>query len=72
MTYIQQSFWMINLLFLLSCMRKCMWKTLCVFLQVVVEGIADRRSLGYIAVDNIQIMDGVRAEDCKGVYFNVT
>uniref|UniRef100_A0A3Q2V9Z6 Neuropilin n=1 Tax=Haplochromis burtoni TaxID=8153 RepID=A0A3Q2V9Z6_HAPBU len=37
--------------------------------QVVVEGIADRRSLGYIAVDNIQIMDGVRAEDCKGVYF---
>ncbi|XP_026006368.1 neuropilin-1a-like [Astatotilapia calliptera] len=33
--------------------------------QVVVEGIADRRSLGYIAVDNIQIMDGVRAEDCK-------
>uniref|UniRef100_A0AAX7V0I9 Neuropilin n=1 Tax=Astatotilapia calliptera TaxID=8154 RepID=A0AAX7V0I9_ASTCA len=35
--------------------------------QVVVEGIADRRSLGYIAVDNIQIMDGVRAEDCKAM-----
>lgn len=50
-----------------ACERLCV-----VFLQVVVEGIADRRSLGYIAVDNIQIMDGVRAEDCKGVYFNVT
>uniref|UniRef100_A0A669BLF2 Neuropilin n=1 Tax=Oreochromis niloticus TaxID=8128 RepID=A0A669BLF2_ORENI len=35
--------------------------------QVVVEGIADRRSLSYIAVDNIQIMDGVRAEDCKAM-----
>ncbi|XP_036941135.1 neuropilin-1a-like isoform X5 [Acanthopagrus latus] len=33
--------------------------------QVVVEGVADRRSAGHIAVDNIQIMDGLRAEDCK-------
>lgn len=33
--------------------------------QVVVEGVADRRSLGHIAVDNIQIMDGISAEDCK-------
>uniref|UniRef100_A0A7N9AX82 Neuropilin n=1 Tax=Mastacembelus armatus TaxID=205130 RepID=A0A7N9AX82_9TELE len=27
--------------------------------QVVVEGVADRRSTGHIAVDNIQIMDGL-------------
>ncbi|XP_041804634.1 neuropilin-1a-like isoform X3 [Chelmon rostratus] len=33
--------------------------------QVVVEGVADRRSAGHIAVDNIQIMDGLQAEDCK-------
>ncbi|XP_030258618.1 neuropilin-1a-like isoform X3 [Sparus aurata] len=33
--------------------------------QVVVEGVADRRSAGHIAVDNIQIMDGLGAEDCK-------
>ena len=32
------------------------------------EGVADRRSAGHIAVDNIQIMDGLRAEDCKGEY----
>lgn len=32
------------------------------------EGVADRRSAGHIAVDNIQIMDGLHAEDCKGVY----
>lgn len=31
------------------------------------EGVADRRSAGHIAVDNIQIMDGLNAEDCKGV-----
>lgn len=36
--------------------------------QVIVEGVADRRSAGHIAVDNIQIMDGLHAEDCKGVY----
>lgn len=41
---------------------------MCVFLQVVVEGVADRRSSGDIAVDNIQIIDGLSAEDCKGVY----
>ncbi|XP_040924066.1 neuropilin-1a-like isoform X2 [Betta splendens] len=33
--------------------------------QVVVEGVADRRSTGHIAVDNIQIMDGLGADDCK-------
>lgn len=32
------------------------------------EGVADRRSAGHIAVDNIQIMDGLGAEDCKGEY----
>ncbi len=32
------------------------------------EGVVDRRSVGRIAVDNIQIMDGLNAEDCKGVY----
>ncbi|XP_076600646.1 neuropilin-1a-like isoform X1 [Chaetodon auriga] len=37
--------------------------------QVVVEGVADRRSAGHIAVDNIQIMDGLQTEDCKGVYY---
>ncbi|XP_069367134.1 neuropilin-1a-like isoform X2 [Paralichthys olivaceus] len=33
--------------------------------QVVVEGVAHRRSTGHIAVDNIQIMDGLNAEDCQ-------
>ncbi|XP_034559635.1 neuropilin-1a-like [Notolabrus celidotus] len=33
--------------------------------QVVVEGVADRRSAGHIAVDNIQILDGLSPEDCK-------
>ncbi|KAM3605223.1 uncharacterized protein V6R79_022465 [Siganus canaliculatus] len=33
--------------------------------QVVVEGVADKRSEGHIAVDDIQILDGVRPEDCK-------
>lgn len=32
------------------------------------EGVADRRGASDIAVDNIQIMDGLRAEDCKGAY----
>lgn len=35
------------------------------------EGVADRRSAGHIAVDNIQIMDGLGAEDCKGEYRTV-
>uniref|UniRef100_A0AAQ4QN55 Neuropilin n=1 Tax=Gasterosteus aculeatus aculeatus TaxID=481459 RepID=A0AAQ4QN55_GASAC len=35
--------------------------------QVVVEGVADSRSTGHIAVDNIQIIDGLSPEDCKGV-----
>uniref|UniRef100_A0A3Q3LWY6 Neuropilin n=1 Tax=Mastacembelus armatus TaxID=205130 RepID=A0A3Q3LWY6_9TELE len=35
--------------------------------QVVVEGVADRRSTGHIAVDNIQIMDGLGAKDCKAM-----
>uniref|UniRef100_A0A3Q1G103 Neuropilin n=1 Tax=Acanthochromis polyacanthus TaxID=80966 RepID=A0A3Q1G103_9TELE len=34
--------------------------------QVVIEGVADRRSGGHIAVDNIQILDGLNADDCKG------
>ncbi|XP_033961183.1 neuropilin-1a-like [Pseudochaenichthys georgianus] len=33
--------------------------------QVVVEGVAERRSAGHIAVDNIQIIDGLSVEDCK-------
>uniref|UniRef100_A0A8D3A2A4 Neuropilin n=1 Tax=Scophthalmus maximus TaxID=52904 RepID=A0A8D3A2A4_SCOMX len=33
--------------------------------QVVVEGVADRHSTGHIAVDNIQIMDELDADDCK-------
>uniref|UniRef100_A0A8D0A646 Neuropilin n=1 Tax=Sander lucioperca TaxID=283035 RepID=A0A8D0A646_SANLU len=33
--------------------------------QVVVEGVADRHSAGHIAVDDIQIIDGLNAEDCK-------
>ncbi|XP_053294497.1 neuropilin-1a [Pleuronectes platessa] len=33
--------------------------------QVVVEGVADRHSSGHIAVDNIQILDGLNAKDCK-------
>uniref|UniRef100_A0A671Y6R3 Neuropilin n=1 Tax=Sparus aurata TaxID=8175 RepID=A0A671Y6R3_SPAAU len=39
--------------------------------QVTAEGVADRRSAGHIAVDNIQIMDGLGAEDCKGEYRTV-
>ncbi|XP_024864668.1 neuropilin-1a-like isoform X1 [Kryptolebias marmoratus] len=33
--------------------------------QVVVEGVADRRSSGLIAVDNIQVMDGLDIQDCR-------
>ncbi|KAM8839332.1 neuropilin-1a-like [Synchiropus picturatus] len=33
--------------------------------QVVLEGIADRRSGGHIAVDNIRIMDRINMEDCR-------
>ncbi|XP_075900561.1 neuropilin-1a-like [Nelusetta ayraudi] len=33
--------------------------------QVIVEGVADRRSAGHIAVDNIQILDGLHPLDCK-------
>ncbi|MEQ2178256.1 hypothetical protein GOODEAATRI_012109 [Goodea atripinnis] len=33
--------------------------------QVVVEGVADRRTPGHIAVDDIQIMDGLNIQDCK-------
>uniref|UniRef100_A0A8C3AQ23 Neuropilin n=1 Tax=Cyclopterus lumpus TaxID=8103 RepID=A0A8C3AQ23_CYCLU len=35
--------------------------------QVVVEGVADRRSAGHIAVDNIRILDGLDAVNCNGV-----
>ncbi|KAF7644679.1 hypothetical protein LDENG_00217640 [Lucifuga dentata] len=33
--------------------------------QVVVEGVADRRSTAHIAVDNIQILDGLDTDECK-------
>ncbi|XP_061587803.1 neuropilin-1a-like [Cololabis saira] len=33
--------------------------------QVVVEAVADRRSTGHVAVDNIKIKDGLNAEDCR-------
>ncbi|KAM7400098.1 hypothetical protein PAMA_004681 [Pampus argenteus] len=33
--------------------------------QMVVEGVADRRSTGHIAVDNIQVIEGINTEDCK-------
>ncbi|MED6294119.1 hypothetical protein CHARACLAT_017745 [Characodon lateralis] len=33
--------------------------------QVVVEGVADRRTPGHIAVDDIQIVDGLNIQDCK-------
>uniref|UniRef100_A0A8P4GKP4 Neuropilin n=1 Tax=Dicentrarchus labrax TaxID=13489 RepID=A0A8P4GKP4_DICLA len=36
--------------------------------QVIVEGVADKRSAGHIAVDNIQILDGLHPEECKGMY----
>uniref|UniRef100_A0A096M1I3 Neuropilin 1 n=1 Tax=Poecilia formosa TaxID=48698 RepID=A0A096M1I3_POEFO len=36
--------------------------------QVLVEGIADRRTTGHIAVDDIQIMDGLNIQDCKGLH----
>uniref|UniRef100_A0A3B5MT41 Neuropilin n=1 Tax=Xiphophorus couchianus TaxID=32473 RepID=A0A3B5MT41_9TELE len=33
--------------------------------QVLVEGIGNRRTTGHIAVDDIQIMDGLNIQDCK-------
>uniref|UniRef100_A0A8D3A256 Neuropilin n=1 Tax=Scophthalmus maximus TaxID=52904 RepID=A0A8D3A256_SCOMX len=41
--------------------------------QVTTEswGVADRHSTGHIAVDNIQIMDELDADDCKGAYDNI-
>uniref|UniRef100_A0A3P9HV78 Neuropilin n=1 Tax=Oryzias latipes TaxID=8090 RepID=A0A3P9HV78_ORYLA len=39
--------------------------------QVVVEGIADRHSTGHIAVDNIQIMDGLSSDDCRGALLSI-
>lgn len=36
--------------------------------QVTLEGVADRRGPVHIAVDNIQIMDGLAAEECTGAY----
>ncbi|XP_072219804.1 neuropilin-1a-like [Leuresthes tenuis] len=33
--------------------------------QVVIEGVADRHSSGHIAVDSIQIMDGLDPADCR-------
>lgn len=40
--------------------------------QVIVEGVADRHSAGHIAVDNIQILDGLHPEDCNGACFLLT
>lgn len=34
--------------------------------QVILEGVADKRSPVHIAVDNIQIMDGLAADECTG------
>lgn len=34
--------------------------------QVILEGVADGRSPVHIAVDNIQIMDGLAADECTG------
>uniref|UniRef100_A0A3P8X424 Neuropilin 1 n=1 Tax=Cynoglossus semilaevis TaxID=244447 RepID=A0A3P8X424_CYNSE len=36
---------------------------------VVIVGVADRRSSGHMAVDNIQILEGLGAEDCRGEWF---
>ncbi|XP_061835052.1 neuropilin-1a-like isoform X1 [Nerophis lumbriciformis] len=33
--------------------------------RVVVEGVADRRSAGHIAVDDIQLLDGLNSDFCK-------
>lgn len=38
--------------------------------QVILEGVADKRSPGHIAVDNIQIMDGLAADECMGAYWD--
>uniref|UniRef100_A0A8C6M041 Neuropilin n=1 Tax=Nothobranchius furzeri TaxID=105023 RepID=A0A8C6M041_NOTFU len=35
--------------------------------QVVVEGVADRRNPGHMAVDNIKIIDGLNLLDCRAV-----
>ncbi|XP_011615049.1 neuropilin-1a-like [Takifugu rubripes] len=32
--------------------------------QVILEGVADKRSTGHIAMDNIQIIDGLAADEC--------
>ncbi|XP_070830204.1 neuropilin-1a-like isoform X2 [Chaetodon trifascialis] len=37
--------------------------------QVVVDGVAGRHSTGHIAVDNIQILDGLQTEDCEGACY---
>lgn len=36
------------------------------FLQVVIEGVVERKSWGDIAVDDIKILDGLNMADCKG------
>ncbi|XP_033838309.1 neuropilin-1a-like [Periophthalmus magnuspinnatus] len=33
--------------------------------QVVMEGVAHRHTFGHVAVDNIQILDGLDPQDCK-------
>lgn len=33
---------------------------------MILEGVADKRSPAHIAVDNIQIMDGLAADECTG------
>lgn len=38
--------------------------------QVILEGVADKRSTGHIAMDNIQIIDGLAADQCMGAYWH--
>lgn len=39
------------------------------FSQVLIEGVADRQGSGLIAVDNIQIMDGLNIQDCRSQFY---
>lgn len=38
--------------------------------QVILEGVADKRNPVHIAVDNIQLMDGLAADECTGGYWD--
>lgn len=37
--------------------------------QVILEGVADKRGPVHIAVDNVQIVDGLAADECSGAYW---